>query len=93
MQDFFSIAQFFNRHGCALVIADARGSGASFGVRTGEWSVDEIADMGHVIDWIEAQAWFNGRVGTFGNSYCGNTAFLAASTGRNALKVIAPTLA
>ena len=93
MQCIFSIAQFFNRHGCALVIADARGSGASFGVRTGEWSVDEIADMGHVIDWIEAQAWCNGRVGTFGNSYCGNTAFLAASNGRNALKVIAPQFA
>jgi len=92
-QNYFSIAQFFNARGCALVTADARGSGASFGVRTGEWSADEIDDMGHVIDWIEKQKWCNGRVGTFGNSYCGNTAFLAASTGRNALKVIAPQFA
>ena len=93
MQGFYSIARFFNRHGCALVVADARGSGASFGTRTGEWSVEEIDDMAYLIDWIEVQTWCNGRVCTFGNSYCGNTAFLAASTGRNALKVIAPQFA
>jgi len=90
IQDYFYIARFFNRHGYALVVADARGSGASYGVRTGEWSGEEIDDMGHVIDWIEVQPWCDGRVASFGNSYCGNTAFLAASVGRKALKVIAP---
>ena len=49
--------------GFALVVADARGTGASFGSRTMELGPREIADYGELIDWVAAQPWSNGRVG------------------------------
>jgi len=48
------------RAGIALVLVDARGSGASFGTRTTGLDEREIADYGEVIDWIAAQPWSNG---------------------------------
>ena len=45
----------FNRAGFALVVADARGTGASFGRRAGELGEREIEDYGELIDWIAAQ--------------------------------------
>ena len=36
--------------GYALVIVDARGSGASFGTRDSELATDEIIDYGEVVD-------------------------------------------
>lgn len=80
----------FTGNGYAVVLVDARGSGASFGTRAAEWSPAEVADMGHVIDWITEQPWSSGAVGTVGVSYEGNTAELAAVTGRPALKAVAP---
>lgn len=41
-----------NRSGYAVILVDARGSGASFGDRQIEWSRDEVADYGEVVDWI-----------------------------------------
>ncbi|MDX2238696.1 MAG: CocE/NonD family hydrolase [Hyphomonadaceae bacterium] len=76
--------------GFAFVHVDARGSGASFGVRLVEYSDDEVADMGEIIDWIAAQPWSDGRVATGGVSYVGNTAELAASLGRPALCAAVP---
>lgn len=64
----------FARRGYAWVDVDARGSGASFGSRAHEWTADEIADGAEVVDWIVAQPWSDGRVGTFGTSYDGTTA-------------------
>lgn len=80
----------FNNAGYALVLVDARGSGASFGTRPIEWSDDEVADLGEVIDWIAAQPWSNGRVGANGNSYDGNTAEYATISQRAALRAVAP---
>jgi hypothetical protein len=80
----------FNAAGYAVVKVDARGSGASTGTRSIEWSPDEVEDYGQVVDWIVAQPWSNGRVGGFGVSYEGNTAELLAATGREAVKAVAP---
>jgi putative CocE/NonD family hydrolase len=66
-------AEFVER-GYAWVSVDARGSGASFGSRPYPWSGDETRDGAEVVDWIVAQPWSNGRVGTFGTSYDGSTA-------------------
>src|SRR6266699_3431794 len=55
--------------GFALVVADARGTGASFGSRTIELGPGEIDDYGELIDWVAAQPWSNGRVGVYGTSY------------------------
>lgn len=72
--------------GYAFVGVDVRGTGASGGTRDMEWSVEEQGDVRTVIDWIVAQPWSDGRVGTLGVSYSGNTAEAAAASGHPALK-------
>ncbi len=72
--------------GYAVVVIDVRGTGASEGDWRFPWSGDEIADSGEVIDWIIAQPWADGRVGTYGVSYGGTAALLAAANGRPALR-------
>ncbi len=67
--------------GFALVLADGRGTGASFGSRTIELGPREIADYGELIDWVAAQPWSNGRVGVYGTSYEGQAAELVAGLG------------
>lgn len=79
-----------NAAGYVAVLVDARGSGASFGTRATEWSRDEVADLGEVVDWVVAQGWSSGKVGGWGVSYDGNTAELLAATGRKAVKAVAP---
>jgi putative CocE/NonD family hydrolase len=66
----------WNDAGFALVLADARGTGASFGTRSTELGEREIADYGELVDWIAAQPWSNGRVGAYGYSYGGDAAEL-----------------
>ncbi len=73
--------ELWNRAGFALVVADARGTGASFGSRTMELGPREIVDYGELIDWVVAQPWSNGRVGVYGTSYEGQAAELVAGLG------------
>ena len=79
----------FNGAGFALVVVDARGTGASFGTRTGELSGREVTDYGELIDWIAAQPWSNGRVGVYGTSYEGQAAELIAGLGHAHLVAVA----
>ncbi len=67
--------------GFALVLADARGTGASFGSRTMELGPREVADYAELVDWVAAQLWSNGRVGVYGTSYEGQAAELVAGLG------------
>lgn len=76
--------------GYAFVTIDVRGTGASFGQWYIIWSPEEIADLGQVVDWIVAQPWSNGRVGTYGVSYDGNTAEMAAVLNHPAVKAVVP---
>ncbi len=76
--------------GYAYVRVDARGTNASFGKREIEWSEEEIDDIGQVIDWLVAQPWSDGKVATYGVSYSGNTAELAAALNHPNLVVAAP---
>jgi putative CocE/NonD family hydrolase len=71
----------WNGAGFALIVVDARGTGASYGTRTSELGEREIADYGDVIDWVAAQPWSNGRVGIYGTSYEGQAAELVARLG------------
>lgn len=80
----------FLQNGYAVVKSDARGTGASSGARTAEWSPAEVADMGEVVDWIAAQPWSNGRVAGVGVSYEGNMAELLSVSNRPAVKAVAP---
>ena len=87
---FFDAAERINAAGYALVLVDARGSGASFGWRPYERSIDEAKDYGEVVDWIVEQSWSDGNVGAFGISYAGNTAELLLQNRHPAVKAAAP---
>jgi len=78
-----------NRHGYAVVVADGRGSGASFGSRRAECAPEEIEDYGEVLDWIVRQPWSNGRVGAWGISQDALNIEMVASLGRPALRAVA----
>jgi uncharacterized protein len=86
----YAAGQLWTRAGFAMVVADARGTGASFGSRTMELSAREIADYGELIDWVAAQPWSNGRVGVFGTSYEGHAAELVAGLGNPHVVAVAP---
>ena len=83
-------AAYFNRRHFAVLAVDARGSGASGGNRAMEWSPAEVADIGEVAAWAAKQSWSNGHVGTFGISYDGNAAELAAAAGQPAIRAVMP---
>lgn len=81
---------WFNEAGYVVIHVDARGTGASFGARSIEWSPDEISDYGEILKWIGEQPWSNGNVGSYGISYAGNTAEMIMINGRPELKLAAP---
>jgi putative CocE/NonD family hydrolase len=81
---------YFNQRRFAVLLVDARGSGASGGHRDMEFSPAEVADMGEVAAWAARQPWSNGRVGTFGISYEGGTAELAAVPNQPAIRAVMP---
>ena len=62
----------------------------SFGSRETEFSVCETRDFKHVVDWVAAQAWSNGRVAALGVSYSGNTAEHATFDPSPALHAVIP---
>lgn len=86
-QDHYPLAAFLWAKNYVLVVADARGTGASFGVREAETSATEVDDIGEVIDWAAQQDWCDGRVATVGTSYMANTTLLSLATGSPALKI------
>jgi uncharacterized protein len=81
---------YLNGRHFVVVLADARGSGASGGHRETEFSREEISDLGELVNWAATQPWSNGRVGTFGQSYEGAAAELTAVSNPVALKAVAP---
>ncbi len=81
---------FFVARGYAWIDVDVRGSGASTGVWHSPWSPLEVEDGREILDWIAAQPWSNGKVGTTGNSYDGTAAELMATLGHPALLACAP---
>ena len=87
LQPSYPSAVYFRSRGYILVIADARGSGASFGSRETEMSPTEIEDIGELIDWVAGQSWCDGRVATTGTSYTANTTLYSLVTSPSALKM------
>ncbi|MCP4344130.1 MAG: CocE/NonD family hydrolase [Desulfobacterales bacterium] len=80
---------FFTSHGYAMVFADMRGSGASFG-STIVGSPRIFADGKQLVDWIGTQSWCDGNVGMIGGSYHGWTQLVTAAQKPDALKCIIP---
>ena len=83
----------FVPRGYALVVVDARGTGASFGTRDSFRRPRERADYKAIADWIVAQPWSDGAIGATGISYLGAACDFLASTGHKAVKAIAPLFA
>jgi uncharacterized protein len=77
----YALGRLWTDAGFALVLIDARGTGASFGTRTIELGSREISDYSEIVDWVAGQPWSNGRVGVFGTSYEGQAAELLAGSG------------
>ena len=78
----------FAEHGYAVVLQDCRGRYAS----GGEWApyVCETADGYDTHQWLGAQPWCDGTVGTFGISYVGFTQILPAPLRSPHLKALVP---
>jgi putative CocE/NonD family hydrolase len=89
----FKYRDMFVPRGYALVVADVRGTGASFGTRDSFRSPKERDDFRQIADWIVAQPWSDGRIGATGISYLGAAADFLAGTGHPAVKAIAPLFA
>lgn|GEM_PF-313764 len=64
---------WFTSHGYAFAIADCRGMGASYGYRDSANSPTECRDGADMVAWIYKQKWCNGKIGTIGSSYVGQT--------------------
>jgi hypothetical protein len=76
--------------GYAVVNADVRGTGASFGQWYIPYSPQEARDVGYLANWIARQAWSNGKVVMTGISYLGTTALMGPAYGEPAIKAVAP---
>ena len=70
-------AMYFAKRGFAVVVQDCRGREDS----EGEWIpfVHEDKDGYDTIEWAAAQPWSNGKVGTHGASYVGQTQWRPAT--------------
>jgi putative CocE/NonD family hydrolase len=81
------------KHGYVIASLDIRGRGASFGTVYGSGMDSDAnrADLYDVVEWLAAQPWSDGNIGTGGCSYVGKTQFMAASAAPPHLKAIAPT--
>jgi uncharacterized protein len=79
--------------GFAVVIADVRGTGASFGQWYIPYSPQETRDVGYLANWIARQPWSNGKVVMTGTSYPGTTPLMALAYGAPAIRAIAPKFA
>ncbi len=70
------MARFMAEHGYAFIFQDVRGRGDSDGKFIP--FVNEGKDGFDSIEWVAAQAWCNGKIGTLGGSYVGTVQWLAA---------------
>lgn len=76
--------------GYVVGVADVRGSGASFGSRSGLVLDEDRWDAYDITEWFAVQPWSSGRIGMCGKSFMGMTQWLAASTAPPHLVAIAP---
>ena len=84
-------AMYLVRAGYAVVAQDVRGRFDS----GGEWYpfVNEASDGHDAVEWVAAQPWCNGKVGTVGPSYLGLTQWQAAQGGSPHLLASVPRVA
>ncbi|HOO70539.1 MAG TPA: CocE/NonD family hydrolase [Spirochaetota bacterium] len=83
---------FLISYGYAVVVADMRGTGASFGTQ-GPFIPKLGEDGKELVDWIASQSWCDGNVGMMGQSYLGWSQLATAKNKPGALKCIMPEVA
>jgi putative CocE/NonD family hydrolase len=71
-------ATLFAERGMQVVIQSCRGTFGSQG--TFRPFFDEQSDGADTVEWMERQPWFSGRLGLWGISYLGNTAWAIAAS-------------
>lgn len=79
-------------HGYVVVKAEARGTGASFGIFHGDMSGIEANDGHDLIEWASKQPWSDGKIGMVGQSYEGMVQYLVTSTAPKHLAAIMPNV-
>ena len=76
--------------GYVVARVDCRGTGASEGTATDEYSDQEQHDGHTVVEWLASQPWCNGHVAMIGLSYGGFTAVQVAALAPPHLSAIVP---
>lgn len=71
--------RYFADSGFATVIVDMRGTGASAGSKSDAFEAVEVEDAYDIVEETALKPWCNGKVGFWGLSYGGITAFRAAT--------------
>ncbi len=85
-----AIARHWVRMGYAAVVQDVRGKWGSGGCFEPNLADNEVPDGYDTITWIAGEAWSDGRVGMWGESYFGFTSYAGAVSGHPALRCVAP---
>ncbi|KAA5838062.1 CocE/NonD family hydrolase [Saccharopolyspora hirsuta] len=89
LDEFGRAARDFVVRGYAVLVCNARGSGASPG-ELDPFSAQEQRDNHDVVEWFAAQPWCTGRIGQSGVSYGGHASLLVAVTKPPHLVAVAP---
>jgi putative CocE/NonD family hydrolase len=82
---------WFLMHGYAVVVADMRGAGASFGAEVEQTSLESCLDEYDIVEWIAAQPWSDGKVAMSGISYGAESQIMAAHARPPHLTAINPS--
>ena len=83
---------WYAERGFAVVVEDVRGRYASEGEFTP--LATEVTDGADLVRWVADQPWSNGRIGSYGYSYCGLIQLLLAGSAEDVpLQAIAPAMA
>ena len=77
-------------HGYVIAVADVRGSGASFGKRSQNLTLDDMNDFRDLNEWLASQPWCIGKTGMFGTSFLGRVQYATAAMAAPSLKCIVP---
>lgn len=86
-------AEFLLLHGYAVVVADTRATGASFGLATEQNAVQIGQDIADVFEALSARTWSNGEFGMIGASWLGAVQHMALTYGARRLKAVMPQVA
>jgi predicted acyl esterase len=81
------------KHGYIIAVLDSRGTGASFGSRSQQLTLDDANDLFDVNEWLASQPWCCGKTGMFGTSYLGRCQWTTALMAPPSLKCIVPMVA